>query len=136
MKRTTLEDNGIGKVILFADWWRNKKAHCLLVGTGSGPEGESVRIVGNPIRNGGFTVSYVRSYDEGNGNARRAYEFLARHFGYPIKVVEVVSEKGIGFHRHLMEESVISSMKVELEGYDPQTDERLTAHRTPPAPKF
>jgi hypothetical protein len=125
MKRTRLEDGVIGHAVVFDDWWNKKKALCLLVGSGSGPEGESVRIVGNPIRNGGFTVSYVRSYDEGSGNAKGAYQFLSRHFGSPLKAVEIVSEDGIGFHRRLLEQGILASIEVDRNGYDPQTGQFL-----------
>lgn len=125
MKRTKLVDDGIGHAVMFDDWWNDKRALCLLVGTGSGPEGECVRIVGHPVRKGGFTVSYVRSYNEGHGNAKRAYQFLVRHFGSPLKAVEIVSEDGIGFHRRLLEEGVLASIKVERQGYDARTGEPI-----------
>ncbi|MNW04648.1 hypothetical protein D3C71_2007650 [compost metagenome] len=66
-------------------------------------------------------MSYVRSYDEGNGNAKRAYQFLARHFGSPLIAVEVVSEEGVGFHRHLLEEGILASINVDRKGFDPKT---------------
>ncbi|MCS4090060.1 hypothetical protein [Rhizobium sp. BK176] len=123
MKRTRLEDTEVGHAVLFPDYWRGKKAICVLVGTGGGPEGESVRIVGTPHRKGGFTVSYVRSYEGESGNARRAYEFLARHFGQPLKATEITSEEGVGFHRHLLLEGVLAAISVERQGYDPETGE-------------
>lgn len=136
MKRTILKDDEIGHAVVFSDWWNGKKALCLLVGTGSGPEGECVRIVGNPIRSGGFTVSYVRSYDAGSGNAKRAYQFIARHFGSPLKAIEIASEEGVGFHRHLLQEGILASIKVDRQGYDPQTGETLEQPSVPPSPKF
>jgi hypothetical protein len=123
MKRTRLEDTEVGHAVIFADYWRGKKAVCVLVGTGSGPEGESVRIVGIPHRKGGFTVSYVHSYEGERGNARRAYEFLARHFGQPLKATEITSEEGVVFHRHLLNEGVLTAISVERQGYDPETGE-------------
>lgn len=133
MKRTTLKDDEIGHAVVFDDWWNEKRALCLLVGSGSGPEGECVRIVGKPIRNGGFTVSYVRSYDEGNGNAKRGYQFLARHFGSPLMAIEIVSEDGVGFHRRLLEEGILASIDVDRKGYDRRTGEPLE-HPSPASP--
>ncbi|MBY3432985.1 hypothetical protein HFN89_02175 [Rhizobium laguerreae] len=135
MKRTRLEDAEIGQAVLFGDYWRGKKATCVLVGEGSGPEGESVRIVGTPLRKGGFLVAYVHSYEKEKGNARRAYEFLARHFGRPLKATEITSDAGIGFHRHLLQEGVLASISVDRQGYDPETGEQEAVAMAIAAPK-
>jgi hypothetical protein len=84
------------------------------MGDGPGPEGESVRIVGRPRRNGGFTVCYVRSYEPGRGNARMAYEYLSRHFGGEIHAVEVRSEEGVAFHRRMIDLGIVAHADFDL----------------------
>jgi hypothetical protein len=108
------EDPIVGTVRTFQDSWRGRKALCVLVGDGSGPQGESVRIVGNPVRGGGFTVSYVKSYDPGRGHARAAYEYLVRTFGGGIRAKEVRSDEGIGFHRAMAERGIVTSMEIDV----------------------
>ncbi|MDW9478608.1 hypothetical protein GOB57_07815 [Sinorhizobium meliloti] len=136
MVRKRIEDDVVGKVYMFADSWRCKRAVCLLIGSGPGSEGEAVRIVGRPLRSGGFEVSYIRSYEPGVGHARRAYEFLGRHYGMPLNVREIVSEEGIGLHRHLLAEGVIAGIDVEREGFDRRTGEPMEDLRSAgPTPK-
>jgi hypothetical protein len=108
------EDDIVGAVRKFRDSWRGRPALCLLIGEGGGPQGESVRIVGNPVRGGGFTVSYVKSYDPGCGHARAAYEYLCRTYGGGIRAKEVRSDEGIGFHRAMAERGIVSSMEVDV----------------------
>ncbi len=123
VKRTEEHDAIVGKVVQFQDYWRQRKAQCLLLGTGPGPEGELVRVVGFPGRKSGFTVAYVRSWVPEEGHARRAYLYLLERFGQPLKAVEVVSETGIAFHRKLLAQGILSSIHVEVPGYDPETGE-------------
>jgi hypothetical protein len=108
------EDPVVGTVRTFQDSWRGRKALCMLVGDGDGPQGESVRIVGNPVRSGGFTVSYVKSYDPGHGHARAAYEYLVRTYGGGIRAKEVRSREGIGFHRAMAECGLVTSMEIDV----------------------
>lgn len=108
------EDPIVGTVRTFRDSWRGRKALCILIGIGSGPEGESVRIVGNPVRGGGFTVSYVKSYDPGRGHARAAYEYLVMTFGGGIRAKEVRSDEGIGFHRAMAERGIVTSLEIDV----------------------
>lgn len=110
------EDPIVGTVRTFRDSWRGRKALCVLIGDGGGPEGESVRIVGNPVRGGGFTVSYVKSYDPGHGHARAAYEYLIMTFGGGIRAKEVRSDEGIGFHRHMAEQGIVTSLEIDVSG--------------------
>lgn len=108
------EDDIVGTVRKFRDSWRGRPALCLLVGEGGGPQGESVRVVGNPVRGGGgFTVSYVRSYEPGHGNAARVYEYLSRTYG-GVHAKEVRSAEGLGFHRTMAERGIVTSMEVEV----------------------
>ena len=109
-----IQDDIVGTVRTFRDSWRNRRALCLLIGSGNGPTGESVRLVGCPRRGGGFTVYYVKSYDPGHGNARAAYEFLIRSYGDGIHVKEVRSDEGIGFHLRMADLGLIASMDVDL----------------------
>ncbi|NTF17532.1 hypothetical protein G6L37_03915 [Agrobacterium rubi] len=111
-----VEDPVVGKVRTFRDTWRGRAALCLLVGEGSGPQDEAVRIVGKPVRGGGFTVNWVISYDPGSGNARRAYEFLVREYGGDIRAMEVRSETGIGFHQAMKDLGLVSV--IEIDGTD------------------
>lgn len=131
MRRLQTDDHSVGSVIEFRDQWCGRTAMCLLIGSGSGPEGESVRIVGRPIRGSGFTVHYVRSYEGGIGNARRAYEYLVIRFGHPLSAVEIVSQEGIGFHKHLLAEGILSAIKVELDGYEPSTGDKIEVKNAP-----
>lgn len=108
------DDDVVGTVRRFRDSWRHRPALCLLIGEGSGPQGESVRIVGNPVRSGGFTVSYVKSYDPGLGHARAAYEYLVRAYAGGIRAKEVRSEDGIGFHRAMAERGIVTSMEIDV----------------------
>lgn len=114
MRMDVVNDPIVGVVRSFRDSWRNRPAMCHLVGEGSGPQQESVRIVGKPVRGGGFTAFYVISYDCGQGNARRAYEYLAKIYQGPVRAKEVRSEEGIGFHRAMMEAGIVSEMDVDL----------------------
>ncbi len=108
------EDPIVGTVRTFQDSWRGRKALCILIGGGSGPQGESVRLVGNPVRGGGFTVSYVKSYDPGCGHARAAYEYLVRAYGGGIRAKEVRSDEGIAFHRTMAERGIVTSMEIDV----------------------
>lgn len=131
VKKVETHNPVVGKVVHFPDYWRHRKALCILLGDGPGAEGELVRVVGFPGRKGGFTVAYVKSWVPEQGNARRAYEYLADIFGQPLRAVEIVSEEGIGFHRRLLSEGVLSSITVERPGYDPDTGELLSIPSVP-----
>lgn len=120
-KRMTGTVHGVGRVVQFTDTWRGRRATCLLLGEGLGPEGESVRIVGFPQPGEGFTVAYVKSYSPGLGNGRLAYRYLTELFGAPLDVIEIGSEDGIGFHRHLLDDGLVASISVDRPGYDQRT---------------
>jgi hypothetical protein len=130
-KRTSTIDPVVGPVVSFPDFWRGRKATCLLIGEGEGPEGESVRVVGHAKKGQGFTVCYVHSYDQDIGNGERAYRYLLRAFGAPLDAVEVTSEAGIAFNRKMVASGVLSSMVVDLPGRDRSTGERLDPPAAP-----
>lgn len=123
VSRTTT-DPVVGKVVFFRDYWRNKPATCVLVGEGSGPQGESVRIVGKPVRGGGFAVNWIISYDREQGNARKAYEFLVREYDGEIVAREVRSEEGLAFHLAMKARGLVSEIESELPQEDRQSPVR------------
>lgn len=116
---TVTEDPVVGTVRTFKDSWRGRKALCILIGDGDGPEGERVRLVGNPIRGGGFAVSYIHSYDECRGDAARSYEYLARTYGGGIRALEVTSPEGLGFNMKMQERGIVTSIEVAIDGLEP-----------------
>jgi hypothetical protein len=121
------EDSIVGTVRTFRDGWNSRKALCILIGNGSGPQGESVRLVGNPVRGGGFAVSYIHSYDPGRGDAAAAYEYLARAFGGGIRALDVTSPEGLAFNMEMKARGIVTTIDVGIEGLEPAT-------RTPAIP--
>lgn len=112
--RDVLEDAVVGRVVIFQDYWRYKRALCLLIGTGSGPERESVRIVGRPKPGGGFVLNYIHSYDPNQGNGAKAYAFLRRKYGGMIEVREITSQAGLAFNMAMRTRGMVSKMEVDI----------------------
>lgn len=115
------EDPIVGTVRTFIDGWNGRKALCILIGEGSGPEGESVRLVGNPVRGGGFAVNRVHSYDEGRGDAAQSYEYLVRTFGEGIRALDVTSPEGLAFNMKMQARGIVTSIEVGIDGLEPAT---------------
>lgn len=122
MKPFNEHDSEVGSVVCFVDQWRGRRALCLLIGEGSGPQDEAVRIVGRPRKPDGFTVSWVMSYDPGMGNARRAYEYLLRTYGGDLRAEEVRSSEGMDFHQKMVEAGIVA--EVSYHTLSPSTPKR------------
>jgi hypothetical protein len=114
-RRIVTVDPEVGQVVEFIDSWNGRRASCLLVGEGPGPEGESVRLVGYERGAGGFAICYVRSYEPGSGNAAAAYRYLLRERGELVGL-DVATEEGLGFNRRMLEAGVLSRMQVTIPG--------------------
>jgi hypothetical protein len=91
----------------FDDSWRGRPARCLLMGQGSGPEGEAVRIVGRAVRDG-FSVYYVRSYEPEQGHAEATYRYLRQRFG-PLHIREAAGPDA-GFHEAMRAKGLVATI--------------------------
>lgn len=124
-----INDPVFGTVRLFSDSWCGKKAVCYLFGTGPGPDGELVRVVGNPRKNGGFDLDYVRSYERDCGWAGKAYEFLVRTYGQKIDVYDVTSPEGYALNLAMKDRGFVGNIFLGIADLQP-------AKRETPAPAF
>jgi hypothetical protein len=57
-------------------------------------------------------VKWVWSGTKRKGWAKDAYQWLAEHFGQPLKVSGVIGDESVGFHREMKKLKLISSFSL------------------------